>query len=455
MIDIKDFLLIKNKDRKDNFGEVFTHIDLVADMLLDIPKTEWSNLNTNFFDPTCGDGYFLFFVYDILMGNGIKYKGYENIEGLKNIIKNEKDREKHIIENMIYGTDIQEDNIQNCKLLFNSEQYKVNFLNRDFLSEDKIIIGFDILTDFNLKSFKNIVGNPPFQALKDGKRKAKNHNLWRPIILKSFEILEENGIMSFVCPSSWMSLSKANKDMFSILRKNTTLRLNIDECKKYFPGVGNNFSFFSVKKNKNENNITKVLCKYKTKIYESTVNMDIDCLPLLVTDESLNILKKTIFKKDLIKYNIKWDSYLHAFTKKKLLSKEKDDNHQYMLYHTTLIKYWSEIPHKINQNKWKILIPRSTYFNSMFIDFENGTTQGMGYLICENEEECIKIKKILTSSLYKFIVDITRWGNWNSQDIIYLLPELDSNIEWTDKMIYDYFNLSEKEINLIEENKKS
>ena len=329
MIDIKEFLLYKNKDRKDNFGEVFTHIDLVADMLLDIPKTEWSNIDTNFFDPTCGNGYFLFFVYDILMGNGIKYKGYEDTEGLVNIIKNEKEREKYIIENMIYGTDIQDDNIDYCKLLFRSGIYKVNFLTRDFMSEEKDVIGFDIEKDFNLKYFKNIVGNPPFQALKDGKRKAKNHNLWRPIIIKSFDILEEDGIMSFVCPSSWMSLSKTNKGMFSILKNYTTLRLNIDECKKYFPGVGNNFSFFSVKKNKNKDNMTKVLCKYKTKLYESNVKMDIDCLPLLVTDESLNILKKTVFRKDLTKYNIKWDSYLHAFTKKKLMTSERDENHTF------------------------------------------------------------------------------------------------------------------------------
>jgi hypothetical protein len=435
MISLDEIQMVVNKERKDVYGEVYTDIYLIAEMLQNIDINIWTDINTNFYDPNCGKGYFLFFIYEILMGNGSKYSGYENIEGLKNIIKDKNEREKHIIENMLYGTDIQQDNIDFCNKLFKCEDYKTNFLCKDYLK-------FDV-KDFGTE-MKNYIGNPPFQdVMSDGSRKAKNHNLWRPIIEKSYNEVSEGGILSFVCPSSWMSLSNSNKNMFNIIKNNEVIDINIDECSKYFKGVGNNFSYFTLIKNGNPKS-TNITCSYKGKIYKTKSIIDIDCLPLLVTNNSISILKKFIFK-DHKRFNIKFDSYLHAYTKKRLLTDKKDDNHKYKIYHTLNIIKWSEIPHH-NQNEWKILIPRSTYYYKLFIDNECGTTQSMGYLVCENEESSIKTKNILLSKLYRYVMSITRWGNWTSQDILYKLPEIDINEEWDDEKIFKYFDLSEEEI---------
>jgi len=442
MIKLEKIELVINNNKKDVYGEVFTHIELIADILKSIDKRVWQDKNTNFYDPTCGNGYFLFFVYDILMGNGINYDGYSDIDGLKYIIKDDKQREKHIIENMIYGNDIQQDNIDFCNNMFKSDIYKTNFICHDYMT-------FDISV-FN-KPIKNIIGNPPFQAVMNetGKRKAKNHNLWRPMTEKAFNEIEDGGTISFVCPSSWMSLSNSNKNMFRLFKENDVIKINIGECDKYFKGVGNNFSFFTIKKKpKTDNTNTHVICKYKNKIYKSEIKIDIDCLPLLITDSSINILKKVVFS-DNEKYKIKYDSYLHAYTKRDIMSDKKDDIHKYRLYHTNNIIKWSQKPH-LNQDKWKIMIPRSTYYEKLFINKGDGTTQSMGYLICDNEIDCEKNKKILLSKLYIYIMKITRWGNWTSQDILYRLPKLDINKKWTDQDIYDYFNLTKKEKEEIE-----
>lgn len=436
MIKLENIKLTISDDRKNIFWEVFTDILLIADMLKEV-HIKWEDNNNKFYDPTCWNWYFLFFVYDILMWNWLNYKWYEHISGLKNVILSEEEREKHIIENMLYWTDIQENNIDFCKQIFKEWIYKTNFICSDYLIFD---------TKSNFWSINHIIWNPPFQAVMENwKRKAKNYNLWRPIILKSFNELEKWWLASFVCPSSWMSLSKANKKMFSLFLSNNVLNININECWKYFKGIGNNFSFFSIRKEDTKND-TKIITKYKKNIYNTSSKIDIPCLPLLITTESLSILKKVIFNNQDKKLNIKFDSELHAFTQKKFLSKIEDNIHKYKIFHTLNIVYFSSKPHKTNW-KWKILIPISTYYDKLFINQEDWITQSMWYLICNSEEECIIIKKLLLSKLYKYIMNITRWWNWTSQDILYLLPDIVDKLpsEFNEENIFDYFWITEKE----------
>jgi hypothetical protein len=439
VIELNDIKLVISKYNKDLYGEVLTDIELVSIMLKNIEPKKWSDLRQTFFDPTCGYGYFLFFCYDILMGNGYKYSGYENIEGLKYIIENEKDREKHIIENMIFGCDIQQINIDICKNFFKGDIYKTNFICEDYLKLK--------LEDYHLDKPKNIVGNPPFQSVKDEKRKAKNHNLWKPILIKSYELLEDGGDMIFICPQSWMSLSKGNSDMFNIFKNSSVKELNINECRRFFKGVGSSFSYFSLVKN-NIDIETNVICEYKLKNYNSKLKFkDVNCLPLLLTDDALEILRKTIFVKNL-KFNLNFDSYLHAFTKKKLLSKIKNDEFRYKVWHTPNSILWSNKEHP-NQNVWKLMIPISTYYEEMLVD-NCGNTQGMGYILCNTEKDANDLKYILSLKLYRFVVNICRWSNWNSPDILKNLPLIDISKKWTDLELYNEFKLTEKQIDLIE-----
>lgn len=433
MINIEKFELIVNEKNRNKFGEVFTDINLIAEMLKN--NDSWEDLNKTYYDPCCGYGYFLFFVYDILMGNGFKYKGYENVIGLKNHIKDESEREKHIIEKMLFGTDIQQSSIDKCNELFKSDIYQTNFKCVNFM-EYKTSIKFD-----------NIYGNPPFEDFLNDKRKAKNHNLWRPIILKSFSLLKENGNMAFICPQSWMSFSKSNKDMFSIFNDNDILSLNIDECKKYFKGVGSSFSFFFLKRNKTNNFLTNIVCSYKKNSYNTIANLGKNnFFPLLLTKDTLSIINKTILLKDK-KFSLYFDSYLHAYTKKKFLSKEKDSVFKYKIWHTPSIVLWSSIEHK-TQNEYKVLIPITTYYEKLLVD-KSGNTQGMGYIICTSKEEAERVKYILSLKLYRFIVNITRWSNWNSPDILRNLPLVDITKDWDDQALFDKFNLSNDEISLI------
>jgi hypothetical protein len=432
MITLDKIELVVDDENKNKFGEVFTNIELIAEMLIDIDC--WEDPSKTYYDPTCGYGYFLFFVYDVLMGNGFKYKGYENVNGLKNVILDEGEREKHIVENMLYGTDIQQKSVDICNNLFRSDLYKTNFICADFLEYE------------TESTFNNIIGNPPFEDYRGGKRKAKNHNLWRPIIMKSYSMLEKDGNMAFVCPQSWMSYSKTNSDMFGLFNSNDVLSLNINECKKYFKGVGSSFSYFFIRNSKNGVD-TRLICEYRGKNYNSTTKLQHNnFFPLLINDLSLSIINKVVFSNHE-KFDLKFDSYLHAYTKKANLRKERSTEFCHKVWHTPNSVLWSNKEH-LTQNSFKILIPISTYYEKMLIDV-SGNTQGMGYILCDDQSQAEDIKKVLLLKVYRFLVNITRWSNWNSPDILRSLPM--APIGCDDNFLYKKFGLTNDEIKLIED----
>ena len=97
-------MLQLNTNLGKKFGEIFTPISLVGEMLSKLLEEDWKNKDLKWVDPACGTGNFLLIIKEKLM------------DGLKDIITDAEEREKWILENMIYGVDIQERNIALCKL---------------------------------------------------------------------------------------------------------------------------------------------------------------------------------------------------------------------------------------------------------------------------------------------------------------------------------------------------
>ena len=113
---------------KRQFGEVFTPPSLINEMLDTIEKyakdTEfWKNPNNKILDPAAGIGNFPIVAYQKLM------------LGLQNVIKNKKDREKHIIENMLYMVELNPNNVQVMKKIF--YPYKCNVITGSFIEDKK------------------------------------------------------------------------------------------------------------------------------------------------------------------------------------------------------------------------------------------------------------------------------------------------------------------------------
>jgi hypothetical protein len=225
------------------------------------------------------------------------------------------------------------------------------------------------------------------------------------------------------------------------------LYLNIEEAKqKYFSKIGSTFCWYMMTK-KNIDIETDVLCLYKKVIYKSKCNLkNMEFIPLLLTNETCSIIKKVLFGKHN-KLNVETNTFLHAGIKKnrKHLSKNKSKIFKYKVIHTPSQIFYSDIKHPL-QDSVKVFIPLTTYYEKILID-NCAMTQGCHFIQCKNNVDAEKIKKLLLCKLYRFIVNICRWGNFNSPRILHALP----SINYLDQnKIYNEFKLSDTEINLIE-----
>uniref|UniRef100_A0A6C0H914 Helicase ATP-binding domain-containing protein n=1 Tax=viral metagenome TaxID=1070528 RepID=A0A6C0H914_9ZZZZ len=201
---------LKPKDiEKKQFGEVFTPMNLVNEMLDKLPIEVWKNKNLKWLDPCCGMGNFPIAVYLRL------------IEELKDEIKDVKERKKHILENMLYMCELNKKNILICKQIFDiNNEYKLNIYEGDSLK-------VDYNKEFNIKQFNIIIGNPPYQD--NSGNKGKGHTLWtRFVELSLCKLLCPNGYLVFVHPSLWR---QPDHDMLKLMKTKQILYLEIHDEK--------------------------------------------------------------------------------------------------------------------------------------------------------------------------------------------------------------------------------
>jgi adenine-specific DNA-methyltransferase len=431
--DILKYSQTKNSSKR-SFGEVFTPEELINEMLDTLPSSVWDNPELTWLDPAAGMGNFFAVAYNRLM------------LGLSKKIKNETTRRKHILEKMFYFVEIQKKSVERIEEIFNpNKELSLNIYAGDFFLFNKF--------GPNIGKFDIVLGNPPYQEMMtENTRKAKNHNLWSMFVEKGFELVKKNGFLLYVTPPAWMSPS--SKLLVNIFLKHQLHVVNINECSRHFKGIGSQFSYYLIQK-KQTYKKTKFIYNFKggTNIKaqrgtsEYKLNEKIRFIPQLPTAEVFSILEKTVFS-EKPKYDIRYDSDLHRFTKKELLSDIKDSRFKHRVMHTPTQIVWSVRPHK-NQNKIKIFIPLTTYYESLMVE-TCGNTQGMGYLLCENTEEAENIKNILSSKLYRFIANVTRWSNFNVPLVIKNLPEYPHTNQIEEQHIYRYFKLNHSEKKALE-----
>ena len=192
-------------------------------------------------DNACGEGVFLVESFYILRNiYKEKYPFIENVE-------------KYIIENNLYGVDIEENSINYVRNML----IKISGQERDL--ETNIKLGNSLISDKNISSiafdwekefpfrFDVIVGNPPYVSIKMIEEKyvkyffqhyktAENRiNLYALFIEKSLSLLKEKGILSFVIPNSLLvnsSYLKIRELLYNGINRIVKLPDNVFEAAK-------------------------------------------------------------------------------------------------------------------------------------------------------------------------------------------------------------------------------
>jgi hypothetical protein len=178
-------------------------------------------------DNACGEGVFLIESFYIL--KNIYKEKYPSIENV----------EKYIIENNLYGVDIEEDSVNYVANILKeisgqNDFCKTNIKLGDSLISDRNIssLAFDWEKEFPFQ-FDVIVGNPPYVSANNMDFRVRQHikdnegyeylsgkwDLFLPFIERGLKLLKPQGMLSFIVPYGFLNQGFATKMRQWILEK--------------------------------------------------------------------------------------------------------------------------------------------------------------------------------------------------------------------------------------------
>ena len=441
----------KQKEKEEN-GEVFTPMSLVFEMLDNLDKhyinqhgrSIFTEKGFKWFDPAAGMGNFPVAVYLKLM------------EGLKQQIPDDDERKKHIIENMLYISEINKKNVFICHQIFNmNSQYKLNIYEGNTLELDVVSV-WGIAPNM----FDVILGNPPYN--KGGIRSHtgkhlgdKNETIWTKFVEKTFgEWLKPGGFLAFINPLSWLKKSHSlHNDM---LEKHVVwLKLWDDSQSKGAINADIPISLYVLQNTLNTTNKkTEIISQIKRKKLTTT------SFEYLNKNYSIPLAFHSIFDK-LIQFIEKHNCSLEYKTKtiKSSGTKAKIPSEYtledmwaidtYTLNEGILVKKATE--QHADANKRKLIIANKRGFKGAFIDEGKLSLTGNHkfYILGDNLE---LIKKIMDFNISVVISDYPKYGqSFLDNEAFKYLPDIRKLgiADITEDEFYKLIGLTRQEINQI------
>ena len=212
LLELIDSCLKPKQKEKQEHGEVFTPMVVVFELLDKLDshyfaehgRSIFSEKNFKWFDPASGMGNFPVAVYLRLM------------EGLAEQIPDVEERKKHIIENMLYMSELNKKNVFICHQIFNvNNQYRMNLYEGDTLE-------LNVESEWSIapNSFDVVLGNPPYnkgniRAAQKDQSGMKSETIWNRFVDNTFKLwLKPDGYLVFINPLSWLKKSHALHNTF-------------------------------------------------------------------------------------------------------------------------------------------------------------------------------------------------------------------------------------------------
>jgi hypothetical protein len=276
----------------------------------------------------------------------------------------------------------------------------------------KNVIRADFLTWETDMKFDIVVGNPPYQA-STAAIKCKNNKqggFWWAFLTKAVELSSENTTIAMIVPTSIFSISNFGKETNKItfIYKNNFKFIGIYPDVSHHFNVGIRISAFVMSKN------YVGQCLILNNNDSTYCDVDASCpIPFDVTPDNLSILNKTYSSK-------KW-----KFTE---CDKSKE----------------SDLVVKINGGRFK-------KYDKLFIGRSSDTNHSAQTMVIADTKNLANYKTIFNSKLFCYVFKILGGeAGQSSTGILQSLPMVDTNMAWSDVELYNHFNLTNKEIELIE-----
>ena len=429
------------------FGEVFTPRQLIEEMLDTLPAEVWTNKDLKWLDPAVGIGNFPSVVLDRLM------------VGLQSVLPNEQERREHILNNMLYMCDI---SIKNLFLLYKlfdcNNEFKLNVHRGSFL-EDNFK---DRMKEWCIDSFDVIMGNPPYQSSDS----TGDNKLYLDFSKKSISLMDTNSILLFITPKNiidYILLCDKNRSYFDDFYQINNLV--IDTPSKYFRGVGSTFVYFLlVKKPYKENTLLTFLDFDKT---EKSIEIELikgESIPNILSKTDISIIEK-IKNKSQKFFDLKVMTTNNTRKKEfRIRKKQISDGivstieiDEYIFPVIDGIKKTNPFPGKVffikenfSDASPKIIMNRSGYlcpsYDPTGIYF---LSDNLIYLNVNSDVEFNNFNSIIESKILKYWLNQFRLNGFSDEKNLKRFPYLEINRSWTNLELYEYFELTQEEIDLI------
>ncbi|MCK9271954.1 BREX-1 system adenine-specific DNA-methyltransferase PglX [Candidatus Gracilibacteria bacterium] len=287
--------------------------------------------NIKVLDPACGSGAFLVKVFDFLLSENkrinriLEENGQSSLMGTNDYIKN-------ILQNNIYGVDLNEESVEITKLSLwlKTAQKGKKLANLDSnikcgnsLIDDEVIAGnkaFKWETEFKEimanGGFDVIVGNPPyikefvnknvFNGLKNSPYYQGKMDLWQFFACKGLDLLKDNGFISYIAPNNWITNAGASIMRNKILEDGKIIDFIDFGDFKVFEDAGIQTMIFIIKKTKNNE---KYQVQYMKILDSKLSSFEVDNRIKLLGDiEGFDYFYSDINKKNFKNKNINFNN---------------------------------------------------------------------------------------------------------------------------------------------------
>lgn len=411
---IKNYLGFNGRS---SMGEVQTPLKLAQEMINKLPEEIFISDKTTFLDPCFGSGTFLRAITEKLREYG------------------------HSDENISSRLIGVEKSIRFTNTVGRISNIKPTLIHANFLEYDFKDMKFDV-----------VIGNPPYSDPKSGTAQ----KLWVSFIDKGLKYVKPNGYLSYVTPTSWLNSSVKTYNSF----RTNTIKYSKIITYPIFGSVGTSVSYYLIQKQKPQSPFFPLYTSDSPGSQEGPFNMDILDKNLIPTKNPnpylYSILNKVLFN-SLPKLDVTRDSRLHTQTKNNLFLNHPTPVRNFELFQSNKVKYYfnpEEVGFSENQidehNCLKILIPLTSSLRIKHIQHNISCTQNTGWVKLNTQQEGENIFNFLNSKLFKYIDSETRVTIGLPSSVVKNIPNI-SNITFTTSQdVYEYFNLTQEEIDLIE-----
>ena len=424
-----------NIENKNKYGEIFTPFNLIDEMLDMMPLEYFKDENKKWLDAGAGSGYFSMILY---------WKLYDN---LKSKIYDDNKRHDHIINNMIYLSEINKEHINNLYKLFGDN---ANIIEGNYLLHNN--------------KYDYIIGNPPYNSC--GLKKVPTNNklkkvedgktIWIQFIKHSVNLLREKGNLLVLIPSIWMKPDKAK--IYNLLTRYKIRKLKCltnTETKIIFNGFAQTPTCYFL--------LEKIPTDYIISLYDKDLKQYINYryfmnLPIPVFGCSvINKIKKYVMNNNII---VKKTNLPSKFI---CIQNNIDKKHSYINIKTCildklnpkLIFNYSDKPLAFHNKKKLILAHKMYGFPFLDLKGKYGISNRDNYvIISNNDNELIKLQQYLSTKTALYLFECTRYRmKYLEKYIFELIPDINKLDNFpeiiNDETIFNYFNFNDMERNAI------